>query len=73
MGGLIVTEREESAGDREDLERRFDLMKREVDELQIQAAQERTPWHRSPPVLVPIVVSIAAFLDDGGARPAGLR
>lgn len=45
----------------ERLEGRIDLMKREVDELQIEASKERTPWHRSPPVLMPILVSIAAF------------
>lgn len=45
----------------EDLERRVDTIKREVDALQIHVMKGSAPWYKQVPVIVPIVVSLIAL------------
>jgi tetratricopeptide (TPR) repeat protein len=50
-----------------DLESRVAMMKREVDALQLQATEAARPWYRHVPVVLPILVSVAALLFSFGA------
>jgi hypothetical protein len=61
-GRRVKTENSPPVDVHEDIRRRVDTMKQEVDELQIQASRERTPSYKKPEVLIPIIVSAAAFL-----------
>jgi hypothetical protein len=45
----------------EDLERRMDTMKREVDALQVHVLKGAAPWYTQVPVIVPILVSLLAL------------
>ena len=47
--------------DSEDLERRVDTMKREVDALQVHVLRSAAPWYTQVPVIVPILVSLLAL------------
>jgi hypothetical protein len=43
------------------LEARVEVMKREIDALQIQVMKDRGPWYKQVPVLVPLLVSVIAL------------
>jgi tetratricopeptide (TPR) repeat protein len=51
-----------SPDERPGLERRVDLMKQEIDALQIQVMKDRGPWYKRISLLLPVVISVAAFL-----------
>jgi len=51
-----------SPDERSSLERRVDLMKQEIDALQIEVMKDRGPWYKRVSLLLPVVISVAAFL-----------
>jgi tetratricopeptide (TPR) repeat protein len=55
------------------LEQRVDVMKQEIDALQIEAMRTNAPWYRQVPVLVPLVVSVLAFVFSLATTVVGER
>jgi hypothetical protein len=53
--------RPETSDQPDSLEAQLDTMKRELDALQIHVMRETTPWHKQVPVVVPLLLSVAAL------------
>jgi hypothetical protein len=58
----VDARRRRGAAEEDDLHRRIDTVKHEVDALQIHVMRASSPWYRQLSTLVPLFVSVAALL-----------
>jgi len=48
-----------------DEQEKYDILKKEVDSLQIQLSKDKKPWHQNPSIFISIVALIFFIWNNG--------